>query len=200
MSLELVLACAAFAFVTSVTPGPNNIMLLASGVNFGVRRTLPHILGISTGMIILLLAVGLGLNQVFVRYPDLYGALQLVGGAYLLYLAWKIASAGAPDPDSLSRSKPFSFIQAAAFQWVNPKAWVMALGAITSFVPQHDFIHNMLLVAGLFALINGPSCSLWVITGSLLRRALQSPRTLRLFNGGMAILLVLSLYPILLRS
>ena len=199
MTLELMLACAAFAFVTSVTPGPNNIMLLASGVNFGVRRTLPHVLGISTGMIILLLSVGLGLNQLFLLYPALYSVLQIAGSAYLLYLAWKIATAGAPDPDAVSRSKPLSFIQAAAFQWVNPKAWVMALGAITTFVPQQNFVYNMLVVAGLFALINGPSCSLWAIAGSLLRRALQSPRTLRLFNGGMAILLVLSLYPILLR-
>ncbi len=199
MTLELLLACAAFAFVTSVTPGPNNVMLLASGVNFGIRRTVPHVLGISLGMVILLLSLGFGLSQLLLRFPAIYTGLQIAGTLYLLYLAWKIARAGAPDTQSNTSSKPFSFLQAAAFQWVNPKAWVMALGAITTFVPQQDFLSNMLWVTALFALINGPTCSLWVVAGSLLRRTLQNPRTLRLFNGSMAILLVLSLYPILLR-
>ncbi|MGH8354133.1 MAG: LysE family translocator [Pseudomonas sp.] len=196
MSLELLVAFVAFAFVTSVTPGPNNMMLLASGVNFGLRRSLPHMLGISLGFMVLVMAVGLGLGQLFERLPLLYTALRYLGAAYLLYLAWKIARSGAPDT-AAERGKPFSFLQAAAFQWVNPKAWVMAIGAITTYTPQENFIVNVLLIAALFALINCPSVGLWTVAGSLLRRWLGNPRILRCFNLGMALLLVASLYPIL---
>ncbi|WP_375739597.1 LysE family translocator [Pseudomonas boanensis] len=198
MSLELLLAFTLFAFVTSVTPGPNNMMLLASGVNFGVRRSVPHMLGISLGFMVLVMAVGLGLAQVFEQIPVLYTTLRYAGAAYLLYLAWKIAGSGAPDSNSSERQpRPFTFLQAAAFQWVNPKAWVMAIGAITTYTPQEDFVTNVLLIAGLFALINCPSVGLWTVAGSLLRRWLDEPRILRLFNIGMALLLVASLYPIL---
>ncbi|MBT8768325.1 LysE family translocator [Metapseudomonas boanensis] len=198
MSLELLLAFTLFAFVTSVTPGPNNMMLLASGVNFGVRRSVPHMLGISLGFMVLVMAVGLGFAQVFEQIPALYTTLRYAGAAYLLYLAWKIAGSGAPDSNSSERQlRPFTFLQAAAFQWVNPKAWVMAIGAITTYTPQEDFATNVLLIAGLFALINCPSVGLWTVAGSLLRRWLDEPRILRLFNIGMALLLVASLYPIL---
>ncbi|UVE16251.1 LysE family translocator [Pseudomonas sp. LS44] len=196
MSPELLLAFVLFAFVTSVTPGPNNMMLLASGVNFGVRRSVPHMLGISLGFMLLVIAVGLGLGQLFVSFPALYSALRYLGAAYLLYLAWKIARSGAPDSGQAA-GKPFSFLQAAAFQWVNPKAWVMAIGAITTYTPQENFFLNVLLIAGLFALVNCPSVSLWTMAGSLLRRWLENPRVLRLFNVSMALLLVASLYPIL---
>ncbi|MBM7059297.1 LysE family translocator [Pseudomonas sp. UL073] len=196
MSLELLLAFALFAFVTSVTPGPNNMMLLASGVNFGVRRSVPHMLGISIGFMVLVVAVGLGLGQLFERFPPAYTALRYLGAAYLLYLAWKIARSGAPDSGE-SRGKPFSFLQAAAFQWVNPKAWIMAIGAITTYTPQEQFFTNVVLIAALFALINCPSVGLWTVAGSLLRRWLDRPQVLRAFNLGMAVLLVASLYPIL---
>jgi len=198
MNPELLVAFIAFAFVTSVTPGPNNMMLLASGVNFGLRRSLPHMFGISLGFMVLVMAVGLGLGQLFERFPPLYTALRYLGGAYLLYLAWKIAGAGAPDASGGERGKPFSFLQAAAFQWVNPKAWVMAIGAITTYTPQENFVVNVLLIAALFALVNCPSVGLWTVAGSLLRRWLHQPRILRVFNIGMALLLVASLYPIFL--
>lgn len=198
MTLELLLAFILFAFVTSLTPGPNNMMLLASGVNFGVRRSLPHLLGISLGFMILVMAVGLGLGQLFEQFPPLYSALRYGGAAYLLYLAWKIAASGAPDTAGNSQGKPFTFLQAAAFQWVNPKAWIMAIGAITTYTPQDGFVVNVLLIAALFALVNCPTCGLWTITGSLLRRWLDRPAVLRTFNIGMALLLVASLYPILL--
>jgi len=139
MSTELLLAFIAFAFVTSVTPGPNNMMLLASGVNFGVRRSIPHMFGISLGFMLLVAAVGLGLGQVFQRLPVLHDALRYVGAAYLLYLAWKIAQSGAPQSRENAEAKPFTFLQAAAFQWVNPKAWIMAIGAITTYTPQDGF-------------------------------------------------------------
>ncbi|HLD65113.1 MAG TPA: LysE family translocator [Pseudomonas sp.] len=196
MSPELLVAFIAFAFVTSVTPGPNNMMLLASGLNFGLRRSLPHMLGISLGFMLLVLAVGLGLGQLFERQPLLYTTLRYLGAAYLLYLAWKIAGAGAPQASGESRGKPFTFLQAAAFQWVNPKAWVMAIGAITTYTPQDNFLVNVLLIAALFALVNCPSVGLWTVAGSLLRHWLDKPRVLRGFNIAMALLLVASLYPI----
>ncbi|AYC33279.1 LysE family translocator [Pseudomonas cavernae] len=197
MSPELLLAFVLFAFVTSVTPGPNNMMLLASGVNFGVRRSLPHMLGISLGFMVLVIAVGLGLGELFRLYPPLYAALRYIGAAYLLYLAWKISHAGAPQGNDGSNAKPFTLLQAAAFQWVNPKAWIMAIGAITTYTPQENFLVNVVLIAALFALVNCPSVGLWTVAGSFLRRWLDNPRVLRLFNVGMALLLVASLYPIL---
>ncbi|NQD91402.1 LysE family translocator [Pseudomonas sp. CrR25] len=197
MTTELLIAFIAFAFVTSVTPGPNNMMLLASGVNFGVRRSLPHMFGISLGFMVLVLAVGLGLGQLFEQVPVLYSLLRYLGAAYLLYLAWNIARAGAPQGSGENRGKPFSFLQAAAFQWVNPKAWIMAIGAITTYTPQENFAVNVLLIAALFALVNCPSVGLWTMAGSLLRNWLDNPRALRAFNVGMALLLVASLYPIL---
>ncbi|MDG9923027.1 MULTISPECIES: LysE family translocator [unclassified Pseudomonas] len=198
MTPELLIAFILFAFVTSVTPGPNNMMLLASGVNFGVRRSVPHMLGISLGFMVLVAAVGLGLGQLFEQFPPLYTALRYAGAAYLLYLAWKIAGAGSPDASGKAAGKPFTFLQAAAFQWVNPKAWIMAIGAITTYTPQDGFLANVLLIAALFALVNCPSVGLWTVAGSLLRRWLDKPRVLRAFNIGMALLLVASLYPILI--
>jgi len=198
MTAELLIAFIAFAFVTSITPGPNNMMLLASGVNFGVRRSLPHMLGISLGFMILVIAVGLGLGQLFERFPPLYDLLRYGGAAYLLYLAWKIAGAAAPDATVTGNGKPFTFLQAAAFQWVNPKAWIMAIGAITTYTPHDGFLLNVVLIAALFALVNCPSVGLWTVAGSLLRRWLDKPRVLRAFNIGMALLLVASLYPILI--
>ncbi len=196
MTTELLLAFIAFAFVTSVTPGPNNMMLLASGVNFGLRRSLPHMFGISLGFMLLVASVGLGLGQLFEQVPLLYNVLRYLGAAYLLYLAWKIANSSAPDSQSNTAGKPFSFLQAAAFQWVNPKAWIMAIGAITTYTPQENFVVNVLLVAALFALVNCPSVGLWTVAGTLLRNWLSNARALRIFNISMAVLLVASLYPI----
>ncbi|MFG0807175.1 LysE family translocator [Pseudomonas fluvialis] len=197
MTPELLLAFVLFAFVTSVTPGPNNMMLLASGVNFGLRRSVPHMLGVSLGFMLLVLAVGLGLGQLFQRWPLLHTLLAWGGATYLLYLAWKIARSVAPSDSGAAPGKPFTFVQAAAFQWINPKAWIMAITAIGTYIPQEDFLGNLLLLAPLFALVNGPSVGLWTVAGSLLRKLLQDSRKRRLFNHGMAMLLVLSLYPIL---
>lgn len=195
MNAELLVAFIAFAFVTSVTPGPNNMMLLASGVNFGIRRSLPHMLGISIGFMLLVIAVGLGLGQLFEQIPVLYNVLRYAGAAYLLYLAWKIANSGSPEGQK-SGAKPFSFIQAAAFQWINPKAWVMAIGAITTYTPHENFTVNVLIIAALFAVVNCPSVGLWTAAGSFLRNWLSNPRVLRGFNISMALLLAASLYPI----
>ncbi|EPL07967.1 LysE family translocator [Pseudomonas sp. CF161] len=200
LSPDLLLAFALFALVTSITPGPNNTMLLASGVNFGFNRSIPHILGISCGFFVLVLAVGLGLGAVFEAYPVLYSVLRYVGAAYLLYLAWKIARSGPMSETEQGQGKPISYWGAAAFQWVNPKAWVMAVGAISTYTPLQGYFTNVLVISAVFALINAPTVSLWAACGSLLRNVLRNPRWLRLFNLGMAALLVISLYPLLLES
>lgn len=197
LSFDLLLAFALFAFVTSVTPGPNNMMLLASGVNFGFNRTVPHILGISCGFFSLVLAVGLGLGAAFKAYPLLYTVLRYAGATYLLYLAWKIATSGPASDASGHEGTPQTFMQAALFQWVNPKAWVMAVGAISTYTPLQGYFTNVLIISAVFALINAPSVCVWAGFGSLLRNALRDPFWLRVFNGVMAALLVVSLYPML---
>jgi threonine/homoserine/homoserine lactone efflux protein len=197
LSLDLLLAFALFAFVTSVTPGPNNMMLLTSGVNFGFNRTVPHMLGICCGFFSLVLAVGLGLGAAFQAYPLLYTVLRYVGAAYLLYLAWKIATSGPASDASGTESKPQTFMQAALFQWVNPKAWVMAVGAISTYTPLQGYFTNVVIISAVFAVINLPSVCVWAGFGSLLRNALRDPFWLRVFNGVMAVLLVVSLYPML---
>ncbi|MDB6445577.1 MULTISPECIES: LysE family translocator [Pseudomonas] len=200
LSLDLLLGFALFALVTSITPGPNNTMLLASGVNFGFNRTIPHMLGITCGFFSLVLAVGLGLGAVFQTYPLLYTVLRYAGAAYLLYLAWKIAHSGPVSDSRTGEQTPISYWGAAAFQWVNPKAWIMAIGAISTYTPLQGYFFNVVVIAAVFALINLPSVSLWVVCGSLLRNLLRDRRWLRLFNWGMALLLVASLYPLLLES
>ncbi|MFV3381195.1 MULTISPECIES: LysE family translocator [Pseudomonas] len=196
-SVDLLTAFVLFAFVSSITPGPNNTMLLASGVNFGVRRSIPHALGISIGFMVMVLAVGFGLGQLFKAWPPLYSILRYTGAAYLLYLAWKIATSGPIAGDADHTRKPLGFWGAAAFQWVNPKAWVMAVGAITTYTPAQGYVLNVIVIAALFALVNLPSVGIWVMFGSALRNFLQNPRWLMLFNVLMALLLVISLYPLL---
>ncbi|MFW0759117.1 LysE family translocator [Pseudomonas sp. H11T01] len=200
LSLDLLLGFALFALVTSITPGPNNTMLLASGVNFGFNRSIPHMLGITCGFFILVLAVGFGLGAVFQTYPLLYTVLRYVGAAYLLYLAWKIAHSGPVSETEQAHAKPISYWGAAAFQWVNPKAWIMAIGAISTYTPLQGYFTNVIVIAAVFAVINLPSVSVWVACGSLLRNVLRDRRWLRVFNWGMALLLVISLYPLFLES
>jgi threonine/homoserine/homoserine lactone efflux protein len=195
MTNELILALAGFAFVTSITPGPNNLMLMASGANFGFRRTLPHMLGISLGHMLMIVLVGLGLNQVFVAFPPLATAMKIASIGYLLFLAWKIANA-APPSEGAAKGKPLTFLQAALFQWVNPKAWFMALTAISVYAPTQEFT-SILIVAAAFASVNLPSVSTWTFMGQQIRHVLTSERRLRMFNWTMATLLVASLALIL---
>ena len=194
MTHELILALLGFAFVTSVTPGPNNMMLLASGVNFGFRRTVPHMLGISIGHAVMVFLVGLGLASVFKAWPPALTALKLVSVAYMLWLAWKIAHAAAPG-EGKEAAQPMTFLQAAAFQWVNPKAWAMALGAVSAYVAEPS-PWAYAAVAGAFSLVNLPSVSVWAGAGQAVRRWLEGPGRLRAFNWTMAGLLVLSLWPV----
>lgn len=194
MTSELFLALLGFAFVTSITPGPNNMMLLASGVNFGFRRTMPHMLGISMGHALMVFLVGLGLAGVFKAWPPALLVLKVASVAYMLWLAWKIAQAGAPG-EGRAKAAPMTFLQAAAFQWVNPKAWAMALGAVSAYVVEPSALAYA-AVAGVFALVNLPSVSVWAGAGQAMRRWLDGPGRLRAFNWTMAGLLVLSLWPV----
>jgi len=195
MTYDIFLALLSFAFVTSITPGPNNMMLLASGANFGVRRTLPHMFGISIGHSVMVVLVGLGLITLFDRFPVLHQVLTVVSVAYLLWLAWKIAHSAAPKGAQVG-GKPFTFLQAAAFQWVNPKAWAMALGATSAYAPEGT-VQAAALVALVFACVNFPSVSVWAAMGEGLRGWLAVPARLRAFNWTMAALLVASLLPVL---
>ncbi len=195
MTFELFLALTSFALATSITPGPNNLMLLASGANFGFRPTLPHMLGISIGHGFMIIMVGLGLITLFETFPVLHVIMQALSVVYLLYLAWKIANA-APPADGQAPGKPFTFLQAAAFQWVNPKAWFMALTAISVYAPSEAFL-AIVTVAFTFSAVNFPSILVWVCLGQSMRRVLTNHRRLRLFNVTMAALLVASLALIL---
>jgi threonine/homoserine/homoserine lactone efflux protein len=196
MSFEIFVALVVFATVTSVTPGPNNLMLLSSGVNFGFRRSIPHMVGISVGFVVLLLAVGAGMGSLLTALPALYTALKIVGGVYLLYLAWKIATSTSFD-SAESGARPMSFLAAAAFQWVNPKAWVMAVTAMGTYTDPSNFWPTMVLVAAVFGVVNLPNVAIWAGMGVALRRWLSEPRRLRAFNIVMAVLLVASLWPLI---
>ncbi|THD76531.1 LysE family translocator [Thalassobius vesicularis] len=195
MSTQLITALAAFAFVTSVTPGPNNLMLMASGANYGFRRTIPHMLGIGIGFTLMVALVGLGLMQVFDAFPVMHTVLKYAGAAYLIWLALKIARSEMPDT-AQTKGRPMRFIEAALFQWVNPKAWQMALTAITLYAPGRE-LWAILMVAGMFGLINLPTVSLWTVLGQQMRRILSNRSRLIAFNWTMALLLVATLIPVL---
>ncbi|WP_168077892.1 LysE family translocator [Caulobacter sp. SSI4214] len=195
MTPGLLLAYVLFCFATAGTPGPNNMMLLASGANFGFRRTVLHIVGISCGLAFMVLAMGFGLGGVFRAYPVLHEALRWVGAAYMLWLAWKIGTSTKISDKDLG--KPMTFLQAAAFQWVNPKAWAMALGAVTTYAPEGGGWTIVPLLAGTFMLVGAPCSAAWAGFGQGLRPFLDRPAVLRTFNITMAVLLVASLYPLL---
>ena len=193
MDTHLLAALGAFAFVSSITPGPNNLMLMASGANFGFRRSITHMLGIGIGFVVLVMLVGAGLAQVFVAYPVILRTLSVL---YLLYLAWKIATA-APATAHTAAGQPMTFLQAAAFQWVNPKAWSMALTAVTVYSPGPG-LWAVAAVALVFGVINLPSVSTWTMLGQGMARLLTNRTRLRAVNWTMAALLVAALNPVLL--
>jgi threonine/homoserine/homoserine lactone efflux protein len=196
MTLDLLIALVGFALVTSITPGPNNMMLLASGVNFGLRRTVPHMLGISVGHSVMVFLLGLGVAGAIRAAPWAGLVLKALSVGYMLWLAWKIAHAAAPG-EGKAAGRPFTFLQAAAFQWVNPKAWAMALGAVAAYAPTGS-VGAVVVVALVFACVNLPSVTLWAAAGQGIRRWLMVPGRLQAFNWAMAGLLVLSLWPVVI--
>ncbi len=202
MSPALLAGLGGFGFVASITPGPNNMMLMASGANFGLRRTLPHMAGVALGFSLMVLGVGLGFAGVVWRAPWIFDVIRWGGAAYLVYLAWKIATAkgvgakGAGAADDAGT--PMTFLQAAAFQWINPKAWAMALGAVATYASRDHLILDVTLIALVFGLTGAPCISVWAGFGVGMKRVLSRPGPLRAFNLAMAALLLLSLYPLFL--
>ena len=195
-SSEAFFALLVYSFVTSVTPGPNNLMLLASGVNFGIVRTIPHILGIGSGFMTLLLAVGFGLGAVLTAFPVLHLALKVAGGAYLLYLAYRTAMSRSLK-DGEAKARPMTFLEAAAFQWVNPKAWVMALTSMALYTnPERPFL-SVVIISLVFGVLNIPTVAIWAGFGTALRGFLSDPARLKWFNIAMGLLLAATLWPML---
>jgi len=199
MPLNMFLALSLFAFVASITPGPNNLMLLASGVNFGFIRTIPHMLGVGFGFVFMILCVGVGIRQLFEAVPQLYLVLKVVSVVYMLWLAWKIANAGPiKTSETGAGAKPMTFLAAAAFQWVNPKAWAMALTADALYTVPAAYMLTLGIMAAVFGAINIPSIACWTGFGVGLRDLLQDSSRVRVFNYAMAALLLASLVPVLM--
>lgn len=196
MEFEILTGLAAFSFASSITPGPNNLMLMASGANYGFRRTIPHMLGVGIGFVFMVVMVGVGLVQVFNTIPASYTALKVISVVYLLYLAAKIATAAPPAEGASAQGKPFTFLQAAAFQWVNPKGWAMALTAVGAYAPSADPV-SLVLVALLFGAVNLPSTGLWAVLGDRLAGAIADPARMRGINLVLAVLLLASTAPLL---
>ncbi len=193
---DMVLALAMFCIVTLFTPGPNNIMLMTSGLNFGIRRTLPHMTGVSLGFAFMVMGVGFGLGALFQVWPILYPVLKYGASCYLVFLAWKIAVSGPVDSSDERKGKPMTFIQAVAFQWINPKAWVMSIGVTSAYAAVAAFPYNVLIMAALYGLLGFASSGTWTGFGYGLQRVIRNPKSIRIFNIVMAVLLVASLYPI----
>lgn len=195
---EIFIAVLFFAFSTTITPGPNNVMIMSSGMNYGIRRSLPHFLGICFGFPLMVLLVGLGFGVVFDRYPNLHQLIKVLGVLYLLWLAWHIGTA---EPQAIQRGdkKPLTLWQAALFQWVNAKAWVMATGAVAAFTTvQGSPWIEVLAITLAFLLMAFPCVGVWLVFGSLLRKLLKNALMHRLFNISMALILVLSIVPVVL--
>ena len=182
-----------FAVSAAFTPGPNNIMIMASGVNFGVRSSMPHFFGICFGFPTMFLATGFGLGALFIAYPVFHQTIKVVGLAYLTYLAWQIATSGKVEKGKVA-GKPLTFIQAAIFQWVNPKAWIMGTSALAAFTQVGEpLVPQVLLIGSIFFVMTFPSAGVWLLFGSGLKEVLARPTVRRVFNVSMAILLLWSM-------
>lgn len=198
MPLDVFLALASFAFVMAFTPGPNNIMLTASGANFGFARSIPHMAGVVVGFVLLLVMSGGGLGAVLVKFPALQTGLKVVGAAYMLWLAWKIANARGGEAAAKADARPLTFLQAAAFQWVNPKGVIIAFGAVALFVRPERAVTDFLILLVVFGLATLLSTVTWSCFGAALSRVLRDERHARIFNITMALLLVASIVPMVL--
>jgi threonine/homoserine/homoserine lactone efflux protein len=196
VSHSLLIAFVLFASVMFFTPGPNNIMLLSSGLTYGFRPTIPHIAGITVGFAFMVGAVGLGLGTIFIAYPVLQTILKYAGVVYLIYLAAAIAMSGPVSADQDNRRGPMTFWGAAMFQWVNAKGWVMVIGTITAYAAISPYPWNIAIQVVLSLFLGALSCTAWALFGSALRPVLTSPRAVRAFNIVMAVLLLASLYPV----
>jgi threonine/homoserine/homoserine lactone efflux protein len=197
--MEFYLSILIFAISSTVTPGPNNIMIMTSGLNYGVKKSIPHLLGICFGFPVMVIVIGFGFSIVFVRYPLFNEIIKIFGVIYLLYLAWLIASS---SPVSLEgrKSKPLSFTQAALFQWVNPKAWVVATGAVSAYTSvSSDMYAQVIFIALAFLIVAIPSLGTWLIFGVGIKKYLKSTKHQKIFNLAMALLLIVSVLPVLIK-
>lgn len=198
MSNELLIGLIGFALVSVFSPGPNNLMLLSSGMNFGWRKSVPHILGIAIGFPVMIFGVGMGIMQIFEAYPVSLVVMKVLSAVYLIYLAYKIASTRPSGVDAeIKNSRPLTFIQAAAFQWVNPKAWAMALTAISAYTIANNMLFSVFTVIFVFLAVGMMSANTWTIIGLKLRIFLSNPVAFRAFNISCALILVATLYPVL---
>ncbi|MDG1496289.1 MAG: LysE family translocator [Porticoccaceae bacterium] len=192
--MDYYLSVITFTFVAGITPGPNNMMLLASGLNHGIRKSIPHYLGICIGFPVMVAVMGFGLGALFKEYPSIYIYIKVSGIIYLLYLAWKIGNAGNPNASSRIR-QPLTFIQAAAFQWLNPKAWVIAVGALAAFTAPDNMVQTVATVIFVYFVMGFICMAFWLKLGEGLQLFLQSGKRLQSFNIAMALLLALSVVP-----
>ncbi|ALO44487.1 LysE family translocator [Pseudoalteromonas phenolica] len=197
MTQEIILAFIAFAFVSSITPGPNNLMLMSSGANFGFKMTVPHLMGVVVGFAIMIELVGLGVMQLFNAFPVTYEILKFVSIGYLLYLTYKIATAKPSTENQIEeKSKPLTFVQATLFQWVNPKAWTMALTAVSVYAPEQTLL-SVSIISVIFAIVGFPCVASWIVLGQKMQAMLKQPSHMQKFNWAMAGLLVISIIPTL---
>lgn len=199
LETQIILALAGFCLVSSITPGPNNLMLLSSGARFGFVRTLPHLFGVAGGFTLMVVLVGAGIAGLFKAFPALHEVLRVVSVSYVLYLAWKIAASpchfdGAPS----GSDAPMNFTQAALFQWVNPKAWSMAVTAVTAYAPSRNPVIALLATAIIFGVVNVPCIGLWAALGTQLRLVLSNPTRFRIFNLTAAALLAATIFPLMM--
>jgi threonine/homoserine/homoserine lactone efflux protein len=186
--MESLGALVAFSFVSAVTPGPNNILLWASGATFGFRRTIPHAVGTTLGIGSMALAVAAGLGALVTAVPEVAFVMKVVGSAYLLFLAYQVAGAHALERTDVAR--PLGLLQAAAFQAINPKAWIFALGAVTTFRPPDlPAVAGSVLVAITMMLVVVPSAALWAAGGGVVSGLIAGERSGRLVSLGLAALL-----------
>lgn len=197
MTTDSFIALAVFALVASITPGPSNFMLLTSGANFGFWRTLPQMLGITIGFSCLLLGVGFGLGALLTALPSLHLALKIAGSLYLLYLAWRIAMSRALSAEAAATSRPMTFLESAIFQWINPKAWIVAMTVMAVYADPLSPFLSVGLIVFVFAVVNLPSVSTWAGFGVALRGFLADPQRLKWFNIVMGVLLAATLWPML---
>ncbi len=198
-TVAMILSIATFTLSTVSSPGPNNIMLLSSGLTFGYKKTIPHMFGIMIGFPFMVLLVGLGLGLVFEKFPIIFSILKIVGILYLFWMAFKVATnKGSLEVKEGEKSKPFTFLQSAAFQWVNPKAWIMAITAISIFVTsKDDSLTQVVIIALIYLLSSIFSTNAWTAGGVVLKRFVKDQKVVRILNIVMAILLVASVLPII---
>lgn len=197
MSLTLYLAFVLYAFVTTVTPGPNNLLALSTGVNFGIKRTIPLVIGICFGFSIMFVLIALGMNQIFIRYPVIIPVLKILGSLYILYLAYLIARAGDLDQNKSSQLQPLGFWKGAFYQWINPKSWIVLIGAVTAYTNDMTTAGQIWFIGLLYGLIGIPCVMLWAVIGGKLSYFLTQGNRMKIFNRTMGLLLALSLIPIM---